>query len=266
MNKLIFIENFFPNNYFHQITSSHSLYNLRESTKESISLRKGVYLSNVHNGFYNLLRCSTNLAGPTENFNDYDREIIKLVTSEATKHFSLFAEFNHVLAQTYHNCRINSKNKKAKIKEHSDKTKDMNENGLMAFCTFYDNDNASQFTKIRFRHKVTNEICNFILTNKSLLIIDLDTNATYTHEIIPPPGEVEDLPTRLGYVIRSSKTIGHYTPEGTYCNDVLMHRPSPEEIEMLRELYYKENVEAKKIVYPQIYFSMNDGDYMQPKE
>ena len=51
------------------------------------------------------------------------------------------ASLNHVLAQIYYNksATEDQKQTKAKIKAHSDKTKDMPTNGLMAFCTFYDN-------------------------------------------------------------------------------------------------------------------------------
>ena len=54
------------------------------------------------------------------------------------------APLNHVLAQIYHNTPsmtlpggTKQKQTKAKIKAHSDKTKDMPANGIMAFCTFY---------------------------------------------------------------------------------------------------------------------------------
>ena len=55
--------------------------------------------------------------------------------------FESVVKFNHVLAQIYENKIIEKDNKKlerkAKIKEHSDKTKDMHRNALIAFCTFY---------------------------------------------------------------------------------------------------------------------------------
>ncbi len=44
-----------------------------------------------------------------------------------------------MLAQTYHNSTTeDGKQKKARISRHSDKTKDMPSNSVMAFCTFYD--------------------------------------------------------------------------------------------------------------------------------
>jgi len=65
------------------------------------------------------------------------------------------AELNHVLAQVYHNTaastgaggvegHVSTKEKKARIKSHSDKTKDMPVNGVMAVCTFYSDDIAQK--------------------------------------------------------------------------------------------------------------------------
>lgn len=84
------------------------------------------------------MRCSTNLDGPTENFRQTDIEIVNAVNGVRAKFFEDSASLNHVLAQTYHNVKNDEgKSKKAKISRHSDKTKDMPDNGLLAFCTFY---------------------------------------------------------------------------------------------------------------------------------
>ena len=49
--------------------------------------------------------------------------------------FNKLAELNHALAKTYLNkIEINSKERKAKISAYSDKTKNMLQNRLMAFC------------------------------------------------------------------------------------------------------------------------------------
>ena len=85
------------------------------------------------------------------------------------RYFPGTAELNHVLAQTYHNTvGPDGKQRKAKLSSHSDKTKDMPSNAVMAFCTFYDRlpagskrtdegdvvvGNVSALTRLRFRRK-----------------------------------------------------------------------------------------------------------------
>lgn len=259
----LYTPNFFNSdvNYFDLITKSHNLYDLRESVKETVSLRTGVYLSEVDKGNFHLMRCSTNLSGPTENFKSVDRELINYVN----RRFG--TKCNHVLAQVYHNKRIDGKNKKAKIKTHSDKTKDMDPDGVIAFCTFYDRP-TTKFSKLRFTNKKTSEKTDYILENNSLLIIDIDTNAKYTHEIIPSPGEVEELPLRLGYVMRCSNVIAyHYSNTGeTFIDGIKMHDTTLEDVKQITDLYYKENTEAERMIYPKIYCSLNKGDYMKPIE
>jgi hypothetical protein len=259
---MIYFSKFFGSdiNYFDLITKSHNLYDLRESVKETVSLRTGVYLSKVDNSKFNLMRCSTNLSGPTENFNEVDHSLLDMVNT----FFS--TKCNHVLAQVYHNKHIDGKNKKAKIKTHSDKTKDMDPGGVIVFCTFYDRPTTS-FSKIRFTDKsFTNIKLDFTLENNSLLIIDLDTNAKYTHEIIPAPGEVENLPLRLGYVMRCSNVVAYHDRDTgeTFIDGVKMHEPTPEDVKQITDLYYKENTETERFKYPKIYCSLNKGDYMRP--
>lgn len=93
--------------YFNAIKSEHKFQSLRESNKPNQSFRKGIYLSKVQKtseeSRFNLLRCSTNLDGPTLNFGPTDQEIIELANDLARQHFSGPAKFNHVLAQIYEN-------------------------------------------------------------------------------------------------------------------------------------------------------------------
>jgi hypothetical protein len=84
-NSGVFYRNFFnSDNFFTNITSEHKFQNLTESNKKSIALRKGIYLSKIikqtkaenESLHFHLLRCSTNLTGPTDNFR---LQIIKLL-------------------------------------------------------------------------------------------------------------------------------------------------------------------------------------------
>lgn len=123
------------------------------------------------------------------------------------------------------------KEKKAKIKQHSDKTKDMPSNGLIAFVTFYSNNINSLIDqkspdKNEYISKSTTVLTSLLFKKKddaviegpdnfsvplypnSVLLIPLSTNRTYTHEIVPSTLPVARIPVRLGYIIRcSGKTV-----------------------------------------------------------
>src|SRR4029079_302177 len=129
--------------------------------------------------------------------------------------------------------------KKAKIKKHSDKTKDMPLNGLIVFCTFYkdhlNNKNiqkskndafdycykdTSVLTRLRFELKKTVNNSNLkrkfdvILYPNSVFIMSLSTNRLYTHEIVPSTLPIDMIPTRMGYVVRCSKMDAIYGTDG----------------------------------------------------
>jgi len=295
-------------NYFDHINNEHNFQSLTDSNKSSSALRTGIYLSHVKENNdeikFNLLRCSSNLNGPTDNFHTTDHDIVNQVNNIAEHFFNEKTKLNHVLAQIYNNTTnggINkSSEKKAKIKDHSDKTKDMPRNGLMAFCTFYksyacdkfndpglkhvtrSNDdfydycinNVSVLTKLRFRLKnmVTDQTLkkkfDIILYPNSVFIMSLLTNRLYTHEIIPSILPIDKIPIRMGYVIRCSKTKAIFKNNKTYIrendNDVELIKPTDEGIKELKNLYYKENMTDEMIYYDKFYFSLNNGDYEKP--
>lgn len=313
--------------YYHLITTEHKFQNLTESNKPGQAFRKGIYITKVakmtevtEQYKFNLLRCSSNFTGPTDNVRDVDKYIMGETNLLAKNFFVGGAELNHVLAQTYENRYAeNDKGKivekKASIKVHSDKTKDMPRNGLMAFCTFYkdyhhsDSDNndksfpelkhvqkstsdpfdfcyknTSVLTKLRFRLKGTvketkepKELSlipiplvkqfDIILYPNSVFMMSLYTNRLYTHEIVPSILPINMLPTRLGYVIRSSKTIAVHVEGVTYIWDgiyIKLEEATKEGIRKIRELYAKENGTDEIIDYGMVNFSMNKGDYEQP--
>jgi hypothetical protein len=223
--------------YFNQIQAEHTFQSLTESTKPSKAHRTGIYLTSVKKDaedlHFRLLRCSSNLSGPTENFRSTDRHIVDALNQEASYLFQNQAPLNHVLAQIYHNTSAteDQKESKAKIKGHSDKTKDMPTNGIMAFCTFYDQldklqsldkdgfdygyKGKSGLTKLCFQLKTTVEEqlrrtlpAQFTVTlyPNSVFFMPLSTNRLYTHEIRSSILDAEKLPTRLGYVVRCSET------------------------------------------------------------
>lgn len=59
---------------------------------------------------------------------------------------------------------------------------------------------------------------NFDITlyPNSVFVMSLDMNRLYTHEIIPSILPIDRIPTRMGYVIRCSKTNAIFKNEQTY--------------------------------------------------
>jgi hypothetical protein len=247
---------------------------------------------------FHLLRCSTNLAGPTENFRPIDHEIVGQLNAVRATFFPKSASLNHVLAQTYHNKEMeNGKEKKARIARHSDKTKDMpnddtKEHGLLTFCSFYDGSKkweavksgfdfvygkgATVLTKLRFRLKEQAvkgemEVVDVTLYPNSLFIMSLHSNRLYTHEIMPSSLPVRNMPTRMGYVVRCSNTVAYHRNGKTFVvrksdgAQLQLEPPTTEGIEKLKQCYKLENATTELVHYDdRFFFSMNEGDYLTP--
>ncbi|GAA0961407.1 hypothetical protein GCM10009550_53950 [Actinocorallia libanotica] len=286
---------------FHRISAEHAFQSLTESTKPGTAHRSGIYLTPVtRNGdelHFRLLRCSTNLSGPTENFRPTDTHIVEALNREAAAIFRNQAPLNHVLAQIYHNTLATTERKqsKARISTHADKTKDMPVNGIMAFCTFYDRldklhplaedtfdrgvKSTSGLTKLHFRLKEpaggpdgTALPPQFTLTlyPGSVFFMPLSTNRLYTHEIRPSGLDADLLPTRLGYVVRCSNTEAVHKNGHTFLkldgDLVPLEPPTPAGMNELRRLYAEENKTSSFIDYgDKFVFSMNTGDYLAPR-
>lgn len=287
--------------HFGRIRAEHEFQSLTESTKPGTAHRSGIYLTPVTRSgdelHFRLLRCSTNLSGPTEDFGPTDTGIVEALNREAATVFRNQAPLNHVLAQTYHNTLATAgrKQSKAKISAHADKTKDMPVNGIMAFCTFYDRldrlrplaedafdlgvKGTSGLTALRFRlkesaveHGGAALPRQFTLTLHpgSVFLMPLSTNRLYTHEIRPSALDAALLPTRLGYVVRCSSTEAVHRNGRTFLKTargpVELEPPTPEGMDELRGLYAEENKSSSFIDYGEKFlFSMNTGDYLAPR-
>jgi hypothetical protein len=260
--------------HFERICDEHAFQSRTESTKAERAHRSGIYLTPVRSEgdalHFRLLRCLTNLSGPTENFRATDRHIVDALEHEARSLFDDAASLNHVLAQVCHNtpADLEHRQTKARISPHADTTKDVPGNGIMAFCTFYDRleglhpmadgpfdlgrRRASELTRLRFRRKegVRNDGAlpsQFTLTlyPGSVFFMPLSTTRLYVHEIVPSALEAERLPTRLGYVVRCSNAEAVHKNGTTFVNSqgelVPLVAPTPEGTAELRKLYAEEN-------------------------
>ncbi|WP_328952628.1 hypothetical protein [Kitasatospora purpeofusca] len=286
--------------HFGRIRAEHAFQSLTESTKPGTAHRSGIYLTPVTRDgddlHFRLLRCSTNLSGPTEGFGPTDAGVVEALNREAAAVFRGQAPLNHVLAQIYHNTLATAarKQSKARISAHADKTKDMPANGIMAFCTFYDRidelrplaqdpfdlgvKGVSGLTGLRFRLKDPAAVLDgvalppqFTLTLHpgSVFLMPLSTNRLYTHEIRPSSLDAELLPTRLGYVVRCSKAEAVHRDGHTFLktagDPVKLEPPAPAGMDELRRLYAEENRTSSFIDYGDGFrFSMNTGDYLAP--
>ncbi|OAR22179.1 hypothetical protein A8W25_29450 [Streptomyces sp. ERV7] len=287
--------------HFGEICAEHTFQSLTESTKPGAAHRSGIYLTPVTRDgdelHFRLLRCSTNLSGPTESFGPTDTRVVEALNREAAAVFRNQAPLNHVLAQIYHNTLATAERKqsKAKISAHADKTKDMPVNGIMAFCTFYDRldklqplaedafdygvKGASALTKLHFRLKEPTETHDGValppqftvtLYPGSVFFMPLSTNRLYTHEVRPSPLDAEVLPTRLGYVVRCSSAEAVHKTGSTFLKVagdlVKLGPPTPAGMDELRGLYAEENRTSSFIDYgDKFLFSMNTGDYIAPR-
>ncbi|THA76744.1 hypothetical protein [Streptomyces sp. A0592] len=283
--------------HFGRIRAEHAFQSLTESNKPGTAHRSGIYLTPVTREgdelHFRLLRCSTNLSGPTEGFRPTDIRMVEDLNREAATVFRNHAPLNHVLAQVYHNTLATAERKqsKAKISAHADKTKDMPGNGIMAFCTFYDGldklhpmaedafdygvKRASGLTRLHFRLKepATDALppqFTVTLYPGSVFFMPLSTNRLYTHEIRPSTLDAGMLPTRLGYVVRCSDTEAVHKNGRTFLKAaedlVELGPPTPEGMDELRKLYAEENRTSSLIDYgDRFLFSMNTGDYVAPR-
>ncbi|MFF9983911.1 hypothetical protein [Streptomyces erythrochromogenes] len=283
--------------HFGRIRAEHAFQSLTESNKPGTAHRSGIYLTPVTREgdelHFRLLRCSTNLSGPTEGFRPTDIRMVEDLNREAATVFRNHAPLNHVLAQVYHNTLATAERKqsKAKISAHADKTKDMPGNGIMAFCTFYDGldklhpmaedafdygvKRASGLTRLHFRLKepameALPPQFTVTLYPGSVFFMPLSTNRLYTHEIRPSTLDAGMLPTRLGYVVRCSDTEAVHKNGRTFLKAaedlVELGPPTPEGMDELRKLYAEENRTSSLIDYgDRFLFSMNTGDYVAPR-
>lgn len=280
---------------FASIAAEHEFQALTESTKPSHALRTAIYLSDVQRRddglHFHLLRCSSNLAGPTDNFRPTDRRILNLLNASVEALFERPVRLNHVLAQIYRNDRgVSGKERKATIGAHSDKTKDMSRDGVMAFCSFYDADELARLNRIglfdrgyrgqsglmslQFKRKGDDPSYpasfSVPLYPNSVFFMPLSTNRLYTHALRASPLDSNRSATRMGYVVRCSAQKAVFVGGRTHLEQEGQLVPlAPMDVDGIRALrrdYLEENRTDAPVDYGRVEFSMNAGDYLRPNE
>lgn len=299
----IIYQSLFCNYWYQNLLDSHKFGTLTEATKPGTSpYRSGLYITRVNEDAatgertFKLLRCSTSFTNPTENLRPADEYILEVLNKMAAVNFHDSAPLDHVLAQQYVNViSEDGKARRGTIADHSDKTKDMAPNGIMAFVTFYSRDigSLSECTSLVWTKKAgapeeLPKTWQAILFTGSVLFVPLSTNRWYTHRIVAGSRPVHELPTRIGYVARCSKTTAVSTlTDGTFLvvpsdegegeggvgggsgsgeRRVPLVLPSADDIDRIRKLYKRENMETSVVDYgPVVPFSLNAGDYLRPE-
>ena len=276
---------------FEQFEQDHKLGELTLGENKTNAGRKGMLLSEVgEDGSFQLMRCSTNFELPTHNLSAADRKAMRRVNEAARRVFGEVPAVNSILAQKY----VNTAQLKSRISSHSDKTKDIAPDSFIAFVTHYDmKTNAPQkgkkklrrvgydwlcgetsvLTKLRFRRKqgapsLEPETFDVTLYPGSVFMIPLRTNELYTHETVPSNLPHDWLPTRLGCVMRCSRSRAVFRDGAAYIVDGEelrpLTKPTPEQLKWLKDMYRRENLTTERVVYPLVDFTMNDGDLLAP--
>ena len=275
-----------------QMNNVHTFHPLTESNSQDLSFRTGYYTSEVTECinekneselWFNLLRCSTNFRNAgTHSFTKIDRELMSMVNKIREEYYPGTAELNHGLVQKYVNKQGETKVNKAVISRHSDKTKDMPENFVIAFLSFYESNNNNNnnnyiddnlLSRLRFRSKTDrSKYEDMIFYPGSLLIIPASTNDKYTHEIKASKALIDDLPTRVSYTMRSSDQLAVFNESDnkTYIldqnkNKVLLEVPNEKQFKKIKDLYKDQNMKIGNPDYSEVKrYSVNDGDFVKP--
>ena len=79
---------------------------------------------------------------------------------------------------------------------------------------------------------------------------------------------VDKIPTRMGYVMRCSKTRAIHRDGQTFLEndgqERLLEPMNEKDMDAIKSLYWQENSTEDRIVYPLFFTSLNDGDYLEP--
>lgn len=311
----VFFRQLFPDkDMFEKVSQAHTFSSLRQSEK-SIAYRTGIYMSDVKKAedgiYFRLMRCSTNFKAPTDNFREIDDAITSQTSSVASHFFNHHVPYNHVLAQIYHNVKVEekttdgkkkgaSKEKKADISDHADKTKDFpnNEQGEIAFASFYEKIQEfkqSKTDRFDYAHQTARSACSvltslrFTLKPKlttapkdlpktfdvllypgSVFIIPRSTNRWYRHKTVPSDLSIENIPIRMGYIERPSGRLAKYVDGQTrVLNEVQsewipLRKADKEKQKQIHDLYLMENTTDCVMKYPFLDSTLNDGDLLEP--
>jgi hypothetical protein len=274
---------------FSEITNDRAFKQVTENCGSEKIAHTGLFLSPVErhrDGLkYYIQRSRMVCSEPLSCMKTIDAEITSLVNVSVNSFFKSKVRFNHIFADLH----SPAENRKYKPFNKSENTKDMHADALIAYCTFYkDYDGldfirqssddsifdcayggTSIFPKMRFKLKRDAPLDKYMrnsftvtLYPNSLFVISLSTNRFYTHEVIMP--NTKKL-TRVNYTLCSSKTWVLFRNRPYIYENGILTRMDKIGGERLEELCSKENNSSIKIDYPNVYCSLSEGDYKEPK-
>ncbi|MFJ1804420.1 hypothetical protein [Streptomyces sp. NPDC088180] len=215
--------------HFEAIRTEHAFQSLTESTKPGTAHHSGIYLTPVtRNGDelrFRLLRCSTNLSGPTESFRPTDR----------------------------------------RMGSHSDQALDLADDSFIAVFSCYRHPEAGPPRKLILESKDTgDERFEIPLSHHGVVVFSADANRRLRHRIVleNPSGAADNL--WLGVTFRTSKTFVRYRDGQAHLpRGARLTSADEEQRSEFYGLRRRENRETD-FVYPPLTYTVSESDLMPP--
>jgi hypothetical protein len=216
--------------------------------------RKGANLVDFKDGYYSLVRTTTQYTHHSQLFpsvyNDLISEIIKEIKLKTNiKNI----KFNNALVELY------DTNYKT-MKFHTDQTLDIADNSYICIYSCYPKYNKNLRSLI-IRNKKTGLVNEIILKNNSCILFSTDVNAQYQHKIIYSSNVSND-DKWLGITFRLSKTFISFNNEVPYFK-------SGQLIKLANDIdkidFIKHKTQENKNIgykYPNIDYTLSIGDLL----
>jgi hypothetical protein len=233
--------------------------------------RFGNYLVDKNKFGIPIVRTTAQYTIPPEFFKPIHKNIIECINEKITINKSgknsknRKNHFNHALIEIYENtyCKMNY---------HSDQALDLDPNSYIALFTCYENPDIlseNQLRKLKVKDKFTGDENEIVLSNNSVVLFSVQTNAKFKHKIVLE-GRYKNNNTVenrcLGITFRCSKTLINFVNNKPFFN-------TGQQLVMANEIQSKEFYTFKSqennqvnFIYPSINYTLNSADFLQPKK
>lgn len=229
---------------------------LSESVKfEDIARgRKGANLVDLKNGLIPLVRTTTIYQNPNQKFSKIHFDMIDKI-KEVTKYKEL--DFNNALMEIY-------SDEYSSMGFHTDQGLDLKDGSYICIYSCYKDPNEKNLRKLIVKNKGTSKLSEIILEHNSVIIFSVDTNQKHLHKIIL---ETPSKTLWLGLTLRLSKTLVYFDNNFPYFSSNKT-RLVLANVDQRKEFYKYKGLENKgsDFVYPDIQYSISNGDFIPLKE